>query len=168
MIENVLRWRFVEKRGLGEGMEELTTVALELHSFLTPHGDDTMPKLHAVFRRPTIRIITFVLRASQRRKTHQTHFTLTLSGLLEMIQSSEAKGLDTGYKVETTQETRALALLLLLHNSPPAVCTFKVSSFLCWFFCSSCLFPCLLLVVFFLFSFHVLLTQPTSWLRFSC
>jgi hypothetical protein len=25
-----------------------------------------------------------------------------------------------------------------------------------------------LLVVFFLFSFHVLLTQPTSWLRFSC
>jgi hypothetical protein len=25
-----------------------------------------------------------------------------------------------------------------------------------------------LLVVFFLFSFHVLLTQPASWLRFSC
>ncbi|CAM6039848.1 unnamed protein product [Sphagnum compactum] len=120
MIENVLRWRFVEKCGLGEGMEELTTVALELHRFLTPHGDDTTPKLHVVFRRPTIRIITFVLRASQRRKTHQTHFTLTLSGLLEMIQWSEAEGVDTGYKVETTQETRVLALLLLLHNSPPA------------------------------------------------
>lgn len=149
MIENVLRWRFVEKRGLGEGMEELTTVALELHHFLTPHGDDTMPKLHAVFRQPTIRIITFVLCASQRRKTHQTHFTLTLSGLLEMIQWSEAEGVDTGYKVETTQETRALALLLLLHNSPPAVCTFKVSSFLYWFFIGSCLFPCLLLVAFF-------------------
>jgi hypothetical protein len=25
-----------------------------------------------------------------------------------------------------------------------------------------------LLVVFFLFSFHVLLTQPASWLRFAC
>jgi nucleolar pre-ribosomal-associated protein 1 len=124
VIETVMRWRFMEQRSLGEGMEELSTVALGLHHFLT-HSDTTC-KQRATFRRPTLRIMTFALRLSQRRKKYQTHFSLSLQGILDVIQWVESEGSDSGFDIETSQETRALALQMLLQCSTPAASTHEV------------------------------------------
>lgn len=105
-------------------MAELTSAALSLRYFLT--HCTTTPKQRAVFRRPTIRIMTYVLRLSQRRKKHETHFSLSLHDVVETIHWVESEGPDSGYGVETTGETRALALQMFLQSSPPAASTIEV------------------------------------------
>lgn len=115
----------MEQRSLGEGMEEISTVALGLHHFLT-HSNTTC-KQRAIFRRPTLRIMTFALRLSQRRKKYQTHFSLSLQGVLDVIQWVESEGSDSGFDIMTSQETRTLALQMLLQCSPPAASTHEVS-----------------------------------------
>lgn len=125
IIERLLRWKFLEQRCLGEGMAELTTAALTLRNFLT---HCTTPKQRAIFRRPTIRIMTYVLRLSQRRKKHETHFNLSLYDVVEAIRWVESEGADSGYGVQTTGGTRALALQMFLQSSPPAASTPEVRS----------------------------------------
>jgi len=126
IIERLLRWKFLEQRCLGEGMAELTTVALTLRYFLT--HCTTTSKQRAIFRRPTLRVLTYVLRLSQRRKKHETHFSLSLYDVVEAIRWVESEGPDRGYGVQTTGDTRALALLMFLQSSPPAASTAEVRS----------------------------------------
>ncbi|KAG0562635.1 hypothetical protein KC19_9G161300 [Ceratodon purpureus] len=123
IMERLLRWKFLEQRCLGEGMAELTTAALSLRYFLT--HCTTTPKQRAVFRRPTIRIMTYALRLSQRRKKHETHFSLSLHDLVETIHWVESEGPDSGYGVGTSGETRVLGLQMFLQSSPPAASTLE-------------------------------------------
>lgn len=109
-------------------MEELTTTALGLHRFMIHTA--AVPKKRALLRRPAIRVMTFVLRLSQRRKKHHTHFSLSLLGLVEVIQWVESEGPDAGFGSVTTQETQILALQMLLQSSPPAASSQEVGNYM--------------------------------------
>lgn len=124
IMERVLSWKFMDQRAIGEGMAELTTAALTLRYFLTHCA--TTPKQWAIFRRPTIRIMTYVLRISQRRKKYETQFRLSLYDVVEAIRWVESEGPDCGYGVQTSAETRLLALRMILQSSPPAILTLEV------------------------------------------
>lgn len=64
-------------------------------------------------------------------KKHETHFNLSLRDILEAIRWVESEGPDSGYGIETTAETRALVLHMLLQSSPPAVSTPEDKELLC-------------------------------------
>lgn len=81
-----------------------------------------------------MRIMTYVLRLSQRRKKHETHFSLSLYDVVEAIRWVESEGPDSGYGVQTTGETRALALQMFLQSSPPAASTPEVRSALSYIY----------------------------------
>jgi len=78
--------------------------------------------------------MTYTLRLSQRRKKHETHFSLSLNDVVEAIRWVESEGPDSGYGIHATGETRALALQMFLQSSPPAASTLEVRSTLSYTF----------------------------------
>lgn len=121
----------MQRHLLTDGTEELSKVALMFHRFLVRNSTSHYQK---IFARPTIKVMISVLRMSHRRKKHQTHFTLNIVGLQEVINWIEGGAMPLKFVGE--MELRTSALEMILHSSPPQVTSIQVDCN-----CSDCNIP---------------------------
>ncbi|KAL2643291.1 hypothetical protein R1flu_010878 [Riccia fluitans] len=120
IIETILSWGVVQSHLQTDGWEELSKVAVMFHRFLVRNSTSHCQK---IFAKPTVNVMTLVLRISHRRKKHQTRFTLNIVGIQEVINWFKG-GIPTTSIPEHLEETTK-CLKMILHSSPPPILTLQ-------------------------------------------